>query len=184
MPFRRIWRAATRTKTASLQVWHTNLGDEDTAVTAQALPSICDRKEEAMTTFQRLSAWLTRAVREHWLALVILSMPIHWVVWQSEADTVVPFLLLPLVAFGVGYRLQPRHLWLLWLGSVVLEWVALGVWGKYRDPGPDETVASLLIEAFAWMLLGVLLPAWVGRRLRAIGEERHQPDRSVGSRQS
>jgi len=135
-----------------------------------------------MNAFQRLTAWSQRAAREHWLPLLILVAPINWVVWQSDADTIFPFLILPLVALIVGVALRPRHVWLVWLGSVVVEWITVGVWGKYGDPGSEETVGSIMVEAFMWMLLGVLLPVWLGRLVRAaVGEGGRHRDRTPGS---
>ena len=75
------------------------------------------------------------------------------------------FVVLPLAAFAIGFVLRPRHVWLIWLGAVVIQWIAMGVLGVYADP-EDETVPSLLIEAFPWMAMGVLLPVWLGRVVR------------------
>jgi hypothetical protein len=116
---------------------------------------------------RRLVAWLVVAAREHWLALLILAVPINWVVYQSDASNAVPMLPLPIVAFAVGFFLRPRHVWLLWLGSVVLEWIVVGYMGKYNDPTGGETVFSIMIEAFVWMAFGVLIPVWLGRFARA-----------------
>jgi hypothetical protein len=110
-----------------------------------------------------MTGWLQQAAREHRLPLLILVVPIFWVVYQSDAETAVPLLILPVAAFLVGAALRPRHVWLVWLGAVVIQWIAMGVLGKYNDPGPDETVVSLILEAFAWMAFGVLLPVWLGR---------------------
>lgn len=118
-----------------------------------------------MERFRRPLMWLKEAAREHWLALLILFPPINWVVYQSDADNALPFWILPLVALVVGYVLRPHHVWLVWLGSVVLVWIVVGYMGKYDDPG-DETVASIMLEAFVWMFFGVLIPLWVGRLIR------------------
>jgi hypothetical protein len=122
-----------------------------------------------MDASQRVGIWLRTTAREHWLPLLILVLPIHWVVYQSDADTVIPFLILPAVALAVGIILRPRHVWLIWLGAVVIQWIAMGVLGKYADP-EDETVLSLILEAFVWMALGVLLPVWLGRTIRNLTE--------------
>lgn len=128
-----------------------------------------------MSAFQRLSTWLTQAAREHWLALLILVVPINWVVYQADkANNIIPMLPLPIVAFVVGWALRPRHVWIIWLGSVVLQWVVMGVWGKYDNP-EGETVLSLIFEAFGWMAFGVLFPLWFGRLVRAAMEEGRQP---------
>ncbi|HAX24407.1 MAG TPA: hypothetical protein PK593_06730 [Thermomicrobiales bacterium] len=118
-----------------------------------------------------LTAWMKTAAREHWLPLLALAVPIFWVVWNSDASTAMPMLPLPIVALAVGYFLQPRRVWLVWLGAVVVQWVAMLVLGKYGDPGPDETRLSLTIEAFAWMAMGVLLPVWLGRFGRRAKDE-------------
>ena len=74
---------------------------------------------------------------------------------------------LPIVAFVIGLALRPRHVWLLWLGAVVVEWVTVIAWGRYDVPGSGETLTSIMIEAFFWMALGVLIPVWLGRLVRA-----------------
>lgn len=131
-----------------------------------------------MPASQRLFAWLKTAAREHWLSLLILVVPINWVVYQADkARDIIPMLPLPLVAFAVGLALRPRHLWLVWLGSVVIQWIVMGIWGKYSDPG-DETVLSLALEAFGWMFVGVLIPAWFGRLLRSGFEQSRRPDQT------
>jgi hypothetical protein len=116
-----------------------------------------------MNALQRIWAWVTMAAREHWLPLLILFVPINWVVYSSDASNVVPLLPLPIVAFFVGLLLWPRHVWILWLGAVIMEWIVVGYMGKFNDPGGGETTASIMIEAFFWMFFGVLLPAWLGR---------------------
>lgn len=118
-----------------------------------------------MNAFPGREGWITTAVREHWLPLVLLVVPIGLVVWGTELEST-PFLfILPVAAFVIGFVLRPRHVWLVWLGAIVIQWVAMGVLGKYVDP-EDETVLSLILEAFAWMAIGVLLPVWLGRTLR------------------
>jgi len=130
-----------------------------------------------MNAYQRLWEWTKTAAREHWLPLLILLAPINWVVYRSDADNVLPLLILPLVALVVGLVLRPHHVWLVWLSSVVMLWIVAGYMGKYNDPGPDETVASIMIEAFVWMFLGVLIPVWFGRLTRAAIDEQPRPDR-------
>lgn len=125
-----------------------------------------------MAAVQHVGVWFREAARQHWLPLLVLVLPIHWVVYQSDADTVVPFLILPAVALLIGVVLRPRHVWLIWFGAVIIQWIAMGVLGKYTDP-EDETVLSLLVEAFAWMALGVLLPVWLGRWMRASWDHEH-----------
>lgn len=131
-----------------------------------------------MHAFPPILEWLKQAAREHWLPLLVLFVPINWVVYQSDADNVLPLLPLPIVAFVVGLVLRPRHVWLVWIGSVVMVWLVIGYMGKYNDPGPNETVASIMIESIIWMLLAVLVPAWFGRLIRADSME-HQHHRQA-----
>lgn len=133
-----------------------------------------------MNVTQRLATWGKTAAREHWLPLLILAAPISWAVWNSDASNVLPLLPLPIAALAVGYFLRPRHVWLIWLGAVVIQWVAMLVLGKYGDPGPDETRLTITLEAFGWMAFGVLGPAWTGRLVRAAAEEDMRPRKPAG----
>jgi len=127
-----------------------------------------------MATAHRLETWLRVAAREHWQPLLLLVAPIAAVVWATRFEFALPLLILPGAAFTIGFVLRPRHVWIVWLGSVVIQWIAMGVLGKYADP-EDETVQSLIVEAFAWMAMGVLLPAWLGRTTRNIRDQGQRP---------
>lgn len=132
-----------------------------------------------MTAMRHAAQWLREAARDHWLPLLVLAAPINWVVYQADtAENAIPMLPLPIVAFVVGLALRPRHVWFVWLGSVVILWLVMGLWGAYSDPGGGETVFSLILEAFVWMYFGVLLPVWLGRFIRnGIAQGRH-PDQT------
>ncbi len=120
-----------------------------------------------MTASKRTVEWLKSAGREHWLPMLILVAPIAWVVYQADkAENVLPMFPLPLVAIVVGFALRPRHVWLLWLGAVVTEWIVVLALGNYNDPESGETLTSIMIESFIWMLIGVLIPLWIGRGAR------------------
>ena len=121
-----------------------------------------------------IAAWLKGTLGEHWLPLALLVAPIGVVVWGTELESAPFLLILPLAAFAIGWWLRPRHVWFVWLGAVVIQWVAMGVLGKYADP-EDESVASLIIEAFPWMAIGVLVPMWLGRRVRTVRESKLGP---------
>jgi len=114
--------------------------------------------------------WFKTASQQHWLPLLLLVVPIGLVVWGTELEFALFLLILPAAALAVGFVLRPRHVWFVWLGAVVIQWVAMGVLGKYADP-EDETVLSLILEAFAWMAIGVLFPVWLGRTIRNIIEQ-------------
>jgi hypothetical protein len=129
-----------------------------------------------MSASRRAWEWFEVACRQHWLPLLLLVIPIGFVVWSTELEIGVLLLALPVAAFVVGFALRPRHVWLVWLGAVVIQWIAMGVLGKYADP-EDESALSLVLEAFAWMAMGVLLPIWLGRTIRNILEQ----DRPAGA---
>lgn len=117
----------------------------------------------------RLKRWLRTAFEQHWLALVLLVVPIGLVVWASDWEGPLFVLILPVSALVVGFVLRPRHVWFVWLCAVVIQWIAMGVLGKYADP-EGETPFTLTVEAFAWMAMGVLVPVWLGRTIRNLTE--------------
>ena len=123
----------------------------------------------------RLRRWARTAWQQHWLPLLLLVAPIGLVVWSTGLESTPLLFVLPVAAFVIGFLLRPRHVWLIWLGAVVIQWAAMCVFGKYADP-EDETVLSLIIEAFAWMAMGVLLPVWLGRTMRHLMERRPRSD--------
>jgi hypothetical protein len=125
--------------------------------------------EDPVSASRRTWEWFEAACRQHWLPLLLLVIPVGFVVWSTELEIGVLLLALPAAAFVVGFAFRPRHVWLVWLGAVVIQWAAMGVFGKYADP-EDETVQSLILEAFAWMAIGVLVPVWLGRTTRNIVE--------------
>jgi hypothetical protein len=118
-----------------------------------------------MTIQQRTTAWLRELFREHWLPLLVMIAPIVLAVgvWTSESWWFALIIAVPVTAALVGYMLRPRHVWLMWAGAVVTQWIAMGIFDRYASAGPDETATSLVIEALIWMAIGVALPLWLGR---------------------
>jgi hypothetical protein len=121
-----------------------------------------------MSVADKPRSWLETTVREHWRPLAILAAPITLAVavWVSESWLFALVLSVPVVAGAVGWTLRPRHVWVIWLGSVVIQWIAMGLFGRYGNAEPEETTASLMLEALIWMALGVALPLWLGRLVR------------------
>jgi hypothetical protein len=112
-------------------------------------------------------SWLRTVASERWLPLLILVLPINIAVgvWVLDWPWFALVLVVPIVAAALGWIAQPRHIWEVWIGAIVILWITMGVWGRYNNPGPDETVTSLVLEAIIWMALGVALPLWGGRLL-------------------
>ncbi len=126
-----------------------------------------------MSASQRVRTWVETAVQEHWLIVALLAVPIVLATWMSAIVWLVP-----LAAFVVGAALQPRHVWVVWLGSVVVLWISLGVWEVFNESTADdgETIVSVFFESFIFMAGGVLLPTWIGRLFHWFGEpEDHRP---------
>ena len=121
-----------------------------------------------MATSESPRSWLRTVVSEHWLPLLILIAPINVAVGVWTSQRLFLFVLVvPIVAFAIGLTLRPRHVWAVWLGSVVIVWVSMGLWGRYNDPG-DESALSLILEAIIEMLIGVALPLWLGKVVRNV----------------
>lgn len=81
------------------------------------------------------------------------------------------------VAIVAGYLFAPRHLWVVWLASVVLMWASYGsavlldvLPGPAEDPSSGETIWSFAAESFMFMAVLVLLPLWIGRLLKRATE--------------
>jgi hypothetical protein len=110
---------------------------------------------------------LGTAIRGHWLSLLILVIPINIAVgvWVLDWPWFTLVLVVPITSVVLGWTVHPQHIWIVWLGTIVILWISMGIWGRYNDPGPDETTTSLLLEAIIWMALGVALPLWSGRLL-------------------
>jgi hypothetical protein len=121
-----------------------------------------------MSTVERHDSWFRTIVREHWLPLLILIVPINIAVWVSEYDfpRFAPALSVPIAAIILGWVLKPRHVWVVWIGAILILWASIGIWGGFTNPGPDETVMSLLFESIVWMAIGVAIPLWLGRTAR------------------
>lgn len=95
------------------------------------------------------------------LPALLLAPAIAGVFWLDELGA----LMLATAALLVGAILRPAHLWIVWLETVVICWLAGGaytLWGESSGNG-DETVLTFMAEAFAFMALLVLLPMFVGR---------------------
>ncbi len=115
----------------------------------------------------RLIVW----VRENLSAIAALTVTCLAAFIVGEAS----LLLIP-VAFAVGFLLQPRLLWPLWLWTLGIILVGNGV-NAIIDPewwsDTGETVVSVFFESLIFLTGLVLLPLWLGRAsARAFGRRR------------
>jgi hypothetical protein len=137
-----------------------------------------------METMRRLISWLADAAREHWLPALLLAAPINLAIWT---ENMLAILLVLVTAFVIGAALQPRHIWVVWLASVVTLWIAAGVWEIFNDPAEpanpenEETIVSFLFESFIFMAVGVLLPCWVGRLIGGDDMQERRRDDTRGN---
>lgn len=78
-------------------------------------------------------------------------------------------------ALLVGLAFKPRHVWIPWLGAILLLWTAgavmllSGNW-PWQDPTHGETFSSYAIETVLFTAVLVLLPLFVGKILRGVSE--------------
>ncbi|HMM43822.1 MAG TPA: hypothetical protein PKA95_18155 [Thermomicrobiales bacterium] len=105
----------------------------------------------------RLAEWF----RENAWAIVALTVPWLGAILAGEA-----LLLFVPVALAVGYLLQPRQLWPLWLWTLAVIWVVNAIAAvvdpeSMRESG--ETAGSFFFESLLFMAALVLLPLWLGR---------------------
>jgi hypothetical protein len=84
-----------------------------------------------------------------------------------------PFqLVLPVVAFAIGFVLRPRHVWIVWLASSLVFEILLAAAfiADYRPPKATDTGAltlgGFLLDTVLYAALNAvltLLPLWFGR---------------------
>ena len=107
-----------------------------------------------------------------------LFYPLALIAVPMVASVIGPGELLTLafpVSVVAGYLFAPRHLWLVWLGSVVMLWVVYGsanlldiVEPLADDPAEGETWWTVAIESFIFMAGLVWLPVTIGRLVRRV----------------
>lgn len=99
--------------------------------------------------------------RENAWAIAALTVPWLGAIFTGEA-----ILLFVPVALAVGYLLQPRQLWPLWLWTLAVIWVVNAV-AAVVDPESwsesGETAVSFFFESLVFLAVLVLLPLWLGR---------------------
>jgi hypothetical protein len=123
---------------------------------------------------RRAWSWLTHTIWEHRWSFVVL-VPVGWLVpWLPEDSGWI--FAIPLVALLVGMILQPRHVWVVWLGAALLMIPSMLVWLLFNDPTPqpegqEESAIEIIPITLFLGFFGVLLPAWLGRLLRAWYEQ-------------
>jgi hypothetical protein len=127
-------------------------------------------KELSVSTINQQESWLLTTFRDHWLPLLILIIPINIAVgvWVLDWPWFTFVAVVPIVSVAIGWIIRPHYIWVVWIGAVVILWISMGIWGRYNNAGPDETVGSLIAEAVIWMAMGVAVPMWIGRSVRGI----------------
>jgi hypothetical protein len=125
------------------------------------------QKETMMSVTGQKDETFRSVIRGHWLPLLILIVPINIAVgvWVLDFPWFAFVSAVPITAAVIGWIYRPRHVYVIWLGAILILWISMGLWGRYNDPGPDETVMSLILEAIIWMALGVALPLWAARTI-------------------
>jgi hypothetical protein len=95
------------------------------------------------------------------LPAALLALPIFGIFWLDEVGAI----LIAVVALAVGLFLRPAHLWVVWIQSIIIWWIAGGVYSLVGDSSGngDETVLSFMIEAIPFTAMLILLPLFLGR---------------------
>ena len=117
--------------------------------------------------------WLADVPHTDWLHDVLY--PVRFFAVPLAVSLVWPgdlILLIAPVMLLAGYLFTPRHLWMVWLGSLAILWGIQGVaalMGAFAsDAENGETVWSVAAESLLFTAVLVLVPLWVGRTLRQL----------------
>lgn len=100
--------------------------------------------------------------------LLFFSVPLAIsLVWTGDVlIAIAPAMLLS------GYLFAPRHLWPIWLGAIALLWAVQGaaaLTGEFAsDPQNGETFWSFAAESLVLTVVLVLVPVWLGKKLRQV----------------
>lgn len=99
--------------------------------------------------------------------LLFFAVPMAMMFWAGE------WLLLTVpMMFLAGFVFAPRHLWLVWLGTVAILWGVQGVaalMGEFEsEPGSGETLWGFAPVALVFTVVLVLVPLWLGRKLHQV----------------
>jgi hypothetical protein len=111
-------------------------------------------------------------LRTYGVSLLLLSLPTLGIFWLDELGALILFV----VAFAIGLILRPPHLWIVWLGAIVLWWLAGGAYSVFGDPPPvdpelEETPISFMVETIPFTAVLVLLPMFLGRVISRLKPE-------------
>ncbi len=107
--------------------------------------------------------------------LMVFAVPLAVsLVWTGDLMiAIAPAMLL------AGFLFAPRHIWLVWLGSVVMLWAVNGVaalMGEFEsEAGNGETIWSFAFESLIFTAVLVLVPLWLGRKLHQMRERSTTP---------
>ena len=93
------------------------------------------------------------------------------------------------VVFLVGLVFRPHHVWIPWLGPVVVFWIywavlwLTGNW-PWSDPTHGETLGSVALETVIFLAIPFLLPLITGKFLGVVAELSWAASRPWVSRRS
>jgi hypothetical protein len=114
-------------------------------------------------------------LRAYGLPALLLTLPILGVFWLDELGAVMLFA----IAFAIGSVMRPARLWGIWLGAIVVWWLASGVYSMFGDL-VEKTPIDYMIESIPFTALLVLLPMSLGRWVRGIHGSWRRGQQEIG----
>src|SRR5690349_10309873 len=91
-------------------------------------------RTKEVSLVSRAVTWLKQTIWEHRWALLVLAPPACAVAWLSDSSWL---FVTPVIAFLLGLLLQPRHLWVLWLGAAIFAMAGALIWSIFNEPAPQ-----------------------------------------------
>jgi hypothetical protein len=113
-------------------------------------------------------------LRTYGLPALLLTLPTLGVFWLDELGAMILFA----VAFAIGCVMRPARLWGVWLGAIIVWWLASGVYSVFGDL-VEETPIDYMIESIPFTALLVLLPMSLGRWFGRRPDIRHRGQQEI-----
>jgi hypothetical protein len=121
------------------------------------------------------------ATMHHWqlrtygLPALFLTLPTLGVFWLEELGAFILFT----VAFAIGFVMRPARLWGVWLGAIIVWWLASGAYSVFGDR-VEETPIDFMVVSIPFTALLVFLPMSLGRWFRGMHASWRRSQQEMG----